>query len=135
MNRRLTQKGGLKIIRKPYAGSKENVPAGRVRARPHQAYKMGLRSGYAAGIQKGKELCLAAVDYPTAARQGVLLQKGLEERRAREASKKTEAAWRSMAQRPMQAQAREWNIPRYARAKTDLIEDFIAEARRRNLVK
>ena len=51
------QLGGAKIINyNIYCGNKPVVPKGKVRGRPNQCYKLGLRSGFYAGITKGKKV-------------------------------------------------------------------------------
>ena len=51
--------GGLKVYNYPiYCGEKENIPKGRVRGRPNQCYRQGLKSGFVAGLQKGQKIAI-----------------------------------------------------------------------------
>lgn len=135
-----------------YCGSKEKLPKGKVRGRPNQCYILGRKAGYYAGILKvtgdRQTIPIIPSGIPKASNQGIPLysytpinRRGVIQ--ATEASllaqqrrqkMRTEAQWRSLNQRALQAQAREWNIPNYGRTKNALIEDFIREARRRGLV-
>lgn len=139
--------GGAKIggtARAPpiYCGSKPNVPSGKIRGRPNQCYFAGRKAGFYAGVLKGQQQApqvgqqpAPAVYQPVSRRTVIQATEASLLAQQQRQRIKTEAEWRSLNQRAMQAQAREWGIPRYGRARTDLVEDFIREARRRNLVR
>ena len=140
--------GGAKIggtARAPpiYCGSKPNVPSGKIRGRPNQCYFAGRKSGFYAGVLKGQQQAQAGQQpapaqgvYQPVSRRNIIqaTEASLLAQQQRQRIK-TEAQWRALNQRAIQAQARDWGIPRYGRARTDLVEDFIIEARRRNLVR
>jgi hypothetical protein len=138
----LSQLGGAKPTGNPiYCGSNVKVPKGKIRGRPNTCFKVGRKAGFYAGFLKGQQQA------PRQAPQQAPQQQPISRRtviQATEASLlaqqqrqrfKTEDEWRSLNQRAMQAQAKEWGIPRYSRARADLVDDFIREARRRNLVR
>jgi hypothetical protein len=110
--------GGAKSTGNPiYCGSKPTCPKGKVRGRPSTCYKKGISSGFYAGLLKGRQEGQQAQPAPQAQAQG-----------------KTEAQWRGMSQRALQVQAKEWEMKNYGVSKAQLIERFLVEARRRNLV-
>lgn len=131
--------GGAKPSGMPiYCGSNPTVPKGKVRGRPNQCFYAGRSAGFYAGVLKGQQQVPLNTSQPPvqpisrktliqATEASVLAQ----QKRQR---MKTEAQWRALNQRAMQSQAKEWNMRNYGRAKTDLVDDFIAEARRKGLV-
>lgn len=101
-------------------------------------FKRGLKAGFAAAMRNMninqpqiQQPLLPTINRRTLiqATEASLLATQIRQRT------KTEAQWRALNQRAIQSQAREWGIPNYNRAKSALIDDFLREARRRNLVR
>jgi hypothetical protein len=73
----VAKKGGAKLS--IYCGSKPKIPQGKIRGKPNTCYKIGLKSGFRAGVDKGKNLSKRTVVAERAAERASTIR-GLENR-------------------------------------------------------